>query len=193
MEQHIKCIVELHKHVDISFNLIGRNDVQGFSLISMATVDFLAPIKTAIKSQFITATAAAKTMIETGSGIILMLSANAAKKPFENTGGFGVACSAIEALSRQLAVELGNHNIRVVCLRSAGSPDAEGVAEVFEVHAGILKISKEEFASQFAEKTMLKHLPNLNEIANVAAIMASDKTTSIKAAIINVTCGELAD
>ncbi len=40
---------------------------------------------------------------------------------------------------------------------------------------------------------MLKHLPTLNEVANVAAIMASDKATSITAAIINVTCGELAD
>ncbi len=132
-------------------------------------------------------------MMEKGKGVILMLSANAAKKPFENTGGFGVACAAIEALSRQLAVEIGKHGIRVVCLRSAGSPDAEGVAEVFEMHAGILKISKEEFTAQFAEKTMLKHLPNLNEIANVAAIMASDKATPITAAIINVTCGELAD
>ncbi len=193
VEQHMKDISESHKHIDISLNLIGMNDVQGFSLVNMTTDDFMSPIQIAIKSQFITATVAAKSMMEKGNGVILMLSANAAKKPFENTGGFGVACAAIEALSRQLAVELGKHNIRVVCLRSAGSPDAEGVAEVFKMHAGILKISKEEFTAQFAEKTMLKHLPNLNEIANVAAIMASDKATSITAAIINVTCGELAD
>ncbi len=137
MAQHIKGVIELYKHVDISFNLIGMNDVQGLPLIDSTTNQFLSPIQTAIKSQFITATAAAKTMIETCSGVILMLSANAAKKPFENTGGFGVACAAIEALSRQLAIELGKYNIRVVCLRSAGSPDAEGVAEVFEMHAGI--------------------------------------------------------
>ncbi len=193
VEQHIKGIIELHKHVDISFNLIGMNDVQGLLLINSTTDQFLSPIETAIKSQFITATAAARSMIEKGNGVILMLSANAAKKPYENTGGFGVACAAIEALSRQLAAELGKHNIRVVCLRSAGSPDAEGVSEVFDKHAGILNISREEFEVQFAESTMLKHLPTLNEVANVAAIMASDKATSITAAIINVTCGELAD
>lgn len=193
VEHNMKSIIECHKHIDISFNLIGMNDIQGLSLVDCTIEQFQSPIYTAVKTQFITATVAAKSMIETGSGVILMLSANAAKKPFENIGGFGVACAAIEALSRQLAVELGRHNIRVVCLRSAGSPDAEGVSEVFEMHAGILKISKEEFTAQFAEKTMLKHLPNLNKIANVAAIMASDKATAIIVAIINVTCGELAD
>ncbi len=83
-------------------------------------------------------------------------------------------------------------SIRLVCLRSAGSPDAEGVSEVFDKHAGILNISREEFEAQFAKSTMLKHLPTLSEVANVAAIMASDKASSITAAIINVTCGELA-
>ncbi len=132
-------------------------------------------------------------MITGGSGVILMLSANAAKKPCENTGGFGIACAAIEALSRQLAAELGRHRIRVVCLRSAGSPDAGGVSQVFNEHARLQKQSRQEFERQFVEKTMLKRLPNLNEVANVAVIMASDKAAPITAAIVNVTCGELAD
>jgi NAD(P)-dependent dehydrogenase (short-subunit alcohol dehydrogenase family) len=193
VEQHLKGIIELHKHIDLSFNLIGMNDVQGLTLFESATDEFVAPIQTAVKSQFITATAAAKAMIEKGNGVILMLSANAAKKPYENVGGFGVACAAIEAFSRQLAVELGKHNIRVVCLRSAGSPDAEGVSEVFDKHAEILKMSREEFEVQFSERTMLKHLPSLNEVANVAAIVASEKASAITAAVINVTCGELSD
>ncbi|MGI8583444.1 MAG: SDR family NAD(P)-dependent oxidoreductase [Chitinophagaceae bacterium] len=193
VEHNMKSIIECHKHIDISFNLIGMNDIQGLLLVDSTIEQFQSPIYTAVKTQFITATVAAKSMIETGSGVILMLSANAAKKPFENIGGFGVACAAIEALTRQLAVELGKHNIRVNCLRSAGSPDAEGVAEVFDIHAKNLNMSKKEFEFQFSEKTMLKHLPTLNEVANVASIMASDKAASITAAIINVTCGELAD
>ena len=85
------------------------------------------------------------------------------------------------------------HGIRVVCLRSAGSPDAAGVSEVFDEHARLQKQSRKEFERQFAERTMLKHLPNLSEVANVAVIMASDKAAPITAAIVNVTCGELAD
>lgn len=193
VEANMKSIIECHKHIDISFNLIGMNDIHGISLVNSTIEDFQSPVYTALKTQFITSTAAAKIMMERGSGVILMLSANTAKKPFANIGGFGVACAAMEALSRQLAVELGKYNIRVNCLRSAGSPDAEGVAEVFDIHAKHLNMSKKDFEIQFSEKAMLKHLPTLNEVANVAAIIASDKATSITAAIINVTCGELAD
>lgn len=193
VEQNLKSIIECHKHIDISFTLIGLNDIQGMSLVDSSLEQFQSPINTAVQTHFITATVAAKSMIETGGGVILMLSANAAKKPFEKIGGFGVACASIEALSRQLAAELGRYNIRVNCLRSAGSPDAEGVAEVFEIHAKNLNLSIKEFELQFSEKTMLKHLPSLNEVADVATIMSSDKAGSITAAIVNVTCGELAD
>lgn len=193
VNQHLSSVIASHQQIDISFNLIGIEDVQGVSLIDIAADHFLSPITIAMKTQFITATAAAKTMMISNKGVILMLSANAAKNPSENSGGFGIACAAIECLSRQLAAELGKHGIRVVCLRSAGSPDAAGVSQVFEEHAKLQKQSRQEFERQFAEKTMLKHLPNLNEVANVAVIMASDKAAPITAAIVNVTCGELAD
>lgn len=193
VDQHLKSIVDAHHCIDISFNLIGIDDVQGLSLVDMGAEQFFKPITIAMKSQFITATAAAKAMIANGSGVILMLSANAAKKPYENTGGFGIACAAIEALSRQLAAELGRHGIRVVCLRSAGSPDAAGVSQVFEEHAKLKNQNRQEFEHHFAEKTMLKHLPTLSEVANVAVIMASDKAAPITSAIVNVTCGEIAD
>lgn len=193
VEEHLTAIVAAHQRVDISFNLIGIDDVQGMPLTEMEVEQFFMPVEKAMRSQFITATAAAKIMKSNRGGVILMLSANAAKKPFENLGGFGIACAAMEALSRQLAVELGRHGIRVVCLRSAGSPDAAGVSQVFDEHAALKNQSREEFERQFAETTMLKHLPALAEVANVAVLMASDKASPVTAAIINVTCGELPD
>ena len=193
VNQHLSSVIAAHQHIDISFNLIGIEDIQGVSLVDITADHFLTPITIATKTQLITATAAARVMMTGGRGVILMLSANAAKKPYENTGGFGIACAAIEALSSQLAAELGRHGIRVVCLRSAGSPDAGEVSQVFNEHARLQKQSRQEFERQFAEKTLLKHLPNLSEVANVAVIMASDKAAPITAAIVNVTCGELAD
>jgi 3-oxoacyl-[acyl-carrier protein] reductase len=56
-----------------------------------------------------------------GSGVILALTAQVARSPYPNVGGFGVACAAIEGFCRQLAAEVGPQGIRVVCLRSAGS------------------------------------------------------------------------
>lgn len=193
VEAHLEQLTKKHGTIDVSFNLVSMQDVQGFPLVELSMEQFIAPVVNAMKSQFITARAAANEMIKQNNGVILMLTANAAKKPCENVGGFGVACASIEALSRQLAAELGKYGIRVVCLRSAGSPDAKGVAGVFEQHADLLKISAKEFERQFSQKKMLKRLPKLNEIATAAGLLASDKASAITAAIINLTCGELAD
>jgi len=122
-----------------------------------------------------------------------MLTAQASKIPYINTGGFGIACAAMEALARQIAKEFGATGVRTICLRSSGSPDAAGVDEVFTIHATNEGISRQEFEEKFAQRTMLKRLPVLNEVANTAAIMASDYSSAITATIVNLTCGEIAD
>jgi enoyl-[acyl-carrier-protein] reductase (NADH) len=44
-----------------------------------------------------------------------------------------------------------------------------------------------------AATTLLKRLPKLAEVANVAALMASDHARVVTGAVTNVTCGELVD
>ena len=93
----------------------------------MSLEDFSLPITTGTTTHFLTARAAARHG-ERGSGVILTLSASAAPsasspEPGQGLGGFGVACAAIEALSRCLAGELGPQGIRVVCLRLEGIPE----------------------------------------------------------------------
>jgi 3-oxoacyl-[acyl-carrier protein] reductase len=191
VERSLQKIVEAEGRIDISFNLISTDDIQGKLLTEMDAGDFLQPIHRAMNSHFITATAAARLMKT--SGVIMALTANAAKKPYPTLGGFGVACAAIEGFCRQLAFEVGERGIRVVCLRSAGSPDSPGVDEVFNLHAGNAGLSREEFDRNFAADTMLKRLPLLREVADAAVLMASDKAGVVTAAVLNVTCGELAD
>lgn len=193
VETHLDEVVQKAGSIDISFNAIGLNDIQGYPLIGMENEQFTSPILNAVNTHFITATAAARHMSKNRSGVILAITANAARRPYINVGGFGVACAAIEGFCRQLAVEVGTYGIRVVCLRSAGSSDAPGVDEVFRQHAEAAGISREAFEADFAQKTMLKRLPRLYEIADTAALMASDKASAVTAAVINLTCGELAD
>lgn len=193
VNNNIDTIINKAGSIDISFNAIGLQDVQGTPLTGMKYDSFALPVVNAIKTHFITATAAARYMAKKGSGIILAITANAARKPYPNVGGFGVACAAIEAFCRQFALEAGKDGIRVICLRSAGSPDAPGVDEVFRHHAKNAGITREAFEADLAERTMLKRLPKLDEVANAAVLMASDKASAITAAVINITCGELAD
>jgi NAD(P)-dependent dehydrogenase (short-subunit alcohol dehydrogenase family) len=193
VEKTIHFIVQQTGRIDISFNLVSIGDVHGTPLSKMEIESFATPIYNAVRSHFITAQACVHHMQKQGSGVILALTANAARRPYENTGGFGVAGAAIEGICRQLAAEEGRHGIRVICLRSAGSPDAPGVDEVFDLHAEKTGVSREQFEKEFAERTMLKRLPRLAEVANAAVLMAADHASAITAAVANVTCGELAD
>ena len=107
--------------------------------------------------------------------------------------GFGVSGAAIEGFCRQLAAEVGPQGIRVVCLRSAGSPDAPGVDEAFGLHAARAGGMSAEIEAAIAQDTMLKRLPKLADVANVAVLMASDYATAVTGAVANVTCGQIAD
>jgi NAD(P)-dependent dehydrogenase (short-subunit alcohol dehydrogenase family) len=193
VEKHLDDVITKEGRIDISFNAISINDIQGAHLTDMKYEDFISPVSNAMASYFITATAAARHMKKNNAGVILAITANAGHNPYEYCGGFGIACAAIEGFCRQIAAENGRYGIRVVCLRSAGSPDSPSVDEALTIHAKSEGVSREEFDRQFAEKTMLKRLPLLHEIANAAVIMASDKASAATAAVINLTCGEIAD
>ncbi|MFZ6014132.1 MAG: SDR family NAD(P)-dependent oxidoreductase [Bacteroidota bacterium] len=193
VDDHLKEVVRQAGRIDISFNLISLNDVQGSPLTSMSREEFEQPIVNAVRTHFITATSAARYMKAQGSGVILALTANAARYPFANVGGFGIACAAMEAFCRQLAVEVGKQGVRVVCLRSAGSPDAPSVDEVFNHHTSGDFVTPGAFESYLTEITMLKRLPRLSEVANTAVLMAADHASAVTAAVMNVTCGGIAD
>lgn len=193
VSRHLDALVASRGRVDVSFNLINLGGPQGTPLTQMSHADFYQPIDTAMRTQHFTATAAGRHMAKQRSGVILMLTAQVARKPYNNSGGFGVACAAIEGLARQLAIELGAAGIRVVTLRSSGSPDAAGVSAAIAEHARAVGVTLDEFKARIAEKTMLKRMPAVAEVANAAALMASDRASAITAAVTNVTCGEIAD
>jgi len=193
VEKHLEEVVRNTGGVDISFNLIGLGGDQGRPLTDMTREAFTVAIETAMRTQFLTATAAARHMEKSGGGVILALTAQVARKPYVASGGFGVACAAIEALWRQLAIELGPGGVRLVTLRSSGSPDAPGVRAAITEHARAAGVTLEVFEARIAEKTMLKRMPKMAEIANAAVIAASDYASSMTAAVLNATCGEIAD
>jgi len=89
VKAYVDAIVKKAGSIDISFNAIGVEDVQGIPLYEMGIEDFMRPITIAMKSQLITASAAARHMIKNGKGVILFLTATPAGKAYPLTGGFG--------------------------------------------------------------------------------------------------------
>ncbi|MBL8120172.1 MAG: SDR family oxidoreductase [Anaerolineae bacterium] len=192
VEQSLDDVIARAGRIDISFNAVGHDDVQGQSMLAMSQALFAQPITNAMITYFNTSTASARRMVQQGSGVILAISANAARQAYPNIGGFGAACAAIEALCRQLAIEVGPQ-VRVMCLRSAGSPDARGLREVFAMHAQEQGMTLDEFTAQAASGIPLKHLPSLAEVANTAVFAVSDYASAMTGAVINVTCGQMMD
>ena len=145
-----------------------------------------------MRTHFITATAAARHMQKHGRRDPGAHRAGRAQT-LPGQRWIRVACAAIEGLWRQLAIELGPNGIRLITLRSSGSPDAPGVAAAITEHAKAAGVTLETFEARIAEKTMLRRMPKMAEIANAAVLAASDQASSITAAVLNCTCGEIAD
>lgn len=171
--------------VDIVFNAIGWQDTQNMPLTDMTLADFIRPINIGLETQFITGTAAARVMMKQGSGVILSLTATPGGIGYANTGGFGVACCAVEGFSRNLAAELGPYGIRVVNIRSGGSPDSRVFKEAIDAGGDDVK----EFIEKMGNDTMLKRMPPMKDIANTAVFLSSEMAASITGVTIDVTAG----
>lgn len=185
VNDHINSVLRTAGSVDISFNAIGWQDTQDIPLTDMALEDFMRPINIALETQFITATAAGRAMKSHKSGVILSLTATPGGIGYANVGGFGPACNGVEGFSRNLASELGPYGIRVVNIRSAGSPDSRPFKEALESGGDEVK----GFLKKLEDDTMLKQLPFMEDIANTAVFLSSSMAGKITGVTIDVTAG----
>lgn len=183
--QHLEAVKQAAGSVDITFNAVGLKDTQDQPLIEMALDDFIRPVNIAMQTHFLTATAAGRVMVEQGSGVILSLTATPGGVAYPMVGGFGPACSAIESFAGSLASEVGPYGVRVVNIRSAGSPDSRVFREA--IAAGGPEMEKA--IERLAGDTMLKKMPLMKDIANTAVFLASDLAASITGVTIDVTAG----
>lgn len=179
---HAAAVAESAGSIDVSVNVITHGDVQGTPLVEMSVDDFMAPVINGPRTTFLTATAAARHMIKQGSGVILLFGGNGDPPPNYHLGGLQVGFSAMEALRRGLASELGRHGIRVLTLRTGGI--VESIPE-FE--------GREAIVDEIVQSTMLKRAATFADVGNVAVFAASDLARTMTAATLNISCGALID
>jgi len=169
--------------VDICLNVISHGDVQGTPLVEMPLADFEQPVHNAVRTNFLTSTAAARHMIQQGSGVILMFGGDGDPLPGYYLGGLQVAFTAMEALRRNLASELGSQGVRVVTLQTGGVPEV--IPDDFEGARAIV--------DGIVGATMLGRAATLDDVGHVAAFVASDHARTLTATKINITCGSVVD
>ena len=165
--------------IDISFNLIGHKQYFGTPLVDMSLADVEEPVRNMLRTFYLTSRAAARTMIEQKSGVILTFGGYG--DPAANLGAFQVGFGAVEALRRSLARELGPHGIRVITLQTNGIPESnpDTYPEDF----------RREVAEHTAAQTMLNRAATLADVAAAATFAASDQAASITGTAINLTAG----
>lgn len=185
VNRHASAVAAKAGSLDVSFNLINMRDVQDTPLIDMTCADFIQPVNIAMRTQFLTATAAGRIMSRQGSGVIITLTATPGGIGYANVGGFGPACCAIERFPKNLAAELGARGVRVVNIRLVGSPDSRPFLEAL-AHGGPEVAG---FLEKLKEDTMLKALPLMEDIANTAVFLASSMAGKITGVTIDVTEG----
>jgi 3-oxoacyl-[acyl-carrier protein] reductase len=188
IDEHIQQVVNRVGTIDISFNAVGVDLVQNMPLTEISAKDFVKPITLTMQTRFTTAIAAGKVMMKQKSGVILSLTATPGGTGYPHTGGFGPACSAVESFSRTLASELGAYGIRVVNIRSGGSPDSRVFKNAIDTIPDIM----EPILKKMEADTMLKKLLLMADIANTAVFLASDLAGQITGVTIDVTGGTTA-
>ena len=195
VDKHLQSVIDKAGRVDISFNAIGiqDKDVVGVPLVEVDIKQFSLPITSYVTSYFLTARLAARRMVANKSGVIMTVTALPARTGTRLNGGYGAAMAAREALTRDLSAELAPHGIRVVGLRPQGMPETRTIREAYEPRAMASGMTWEQWQVMLASKTHPRRLMTLEEMANVAVFMASDKASGMTGTTVNLTMGSLDD
>jgi 3-oxoacyl-[acyl-carrier protein] reductase len=183
VDEHADAVAASAGTIDISINTISLGETFGQPLAEIGLAEFERPVSTAVRGNFLTARAAARHMVRQGSGVILTFGGYGDPVSDFYLGGFQVGLTAVDALRRQLAAELGPHGVRVVTIQSTGVP--ETIPEDYADRGAITE--------SIVSRTLLRRAATLEDVGNAAVFAASDRAAALTATSINLSCGAEVD
>ncbi len=195
VDGHLQSVVDRAGRVDISFNAVGtpNSTILGVPLTELTPEQFARPIADYTTSYFLTARLAARRMIPQRSGVIMTVTALHSRIGLPLVGGYGPAMAAKEALTRDLSAELAPHGLRVIGLRPQGMPESRTIRDAYEPRATATGMTWEQWLELLAGRTHPRRLMTLEEMADMAAFLASDRASGMTGTTVNLTMGSLDD
>lgn len=196
VDAHADAVVDEAGRIDVALNAVGFDHVQGLSIQETSLEDFLYPVTHYLRTNYLTAKAAARHMTTQQGGVILTVSTPGARLAGPGIAGNAAQSAALEGLSRALAGELGPAGVRVVCVRPHALRDAyesSYTGEMFGRLAAGNELSLEQWLAGAASTTLLGRLPSLDDVAEYLAFAASDRSASMTGVIANLSAGALVD
>lgn len=174
LRQLIERVKDEFGRLDILVNNAATNPVMA-PLVDIEERAFDVIMNTNLKGYFLLSQMAAKMMIaQGGNGNILNISSVGGITPDRGLGVYCISKAAINMLTRALAVELGDYNIRVNAL-------APGVVRTYFSQA---LWSNEGLMAQEMKHTPLKRIAEPEEVAQMALTVVSDAAAYVTGQII---------
>lgn len=195
IDAHLQAVVSQAGRLDVSFNAVGFPDAKivGVPLVELEVEHFARPIADYTRSYFLTARLAARRMVVQKSGVIMTVTSIPAREGTTLNGGYGSAHAAKDALTRDLSAELAPHGLRVVSLRPHGLAESSTMQELFTMKMAKSGMTFEQFQSYLANWGHPRRLQQVVEVANAAALLASDLASGIMGTTLNLTMGAVSD
>jgi len=161
--------------------------------VDLVVDEFLVPLHTMVRSRFITARGAARQMIKRRSGVIIFVTGSPARPHVPGATAIGAAFAAMENLAQNLAFEVSPFGVRVVCLRTLANIDSRSIQDTVKLIASQLNITEDQAKAQFEQSNFLRTLATVQDTANAAVLIASDRARMMTGTVVNATAGAALD
>jgi NAD(P)-dependent dehydrogenase (short-subunit alcohol dehydrogenase family) len=182
--------------IDIAIDFAGplaKEYGNGKMAVDLPVEEFMVPLTTMMRSRFITARAAARHMTQARSGVIILVTGSPARPHVPGATAIGAAFAAMENLAANLAFEVSPFGVRVVCVRTVANIDSRSIQDTMSFVAGQLNITKDQAIAQLAQSNFLRVPATVQDTANAAVLIASDRARMLTGTVVNATAGAALD
>ena len=135
VSEHLHEVGVKHGSVDVSLNMAFLGVVGPARLCNLSDQQFDAATFTRLRSNFVTAAAAARTMAYQGRGIVLATAVPEGGYPEGELAGQRIGNAAIEALCEQLRGDVGSFGVQVAYVPDVPTSGEELVQKLFHLLA----------------------------------------------------------
>jgi len=196
VSQFVEGVVKQAGRIDIVVDVAGplaKDYGNGKNAVDLSVEEFMVPLVTMVRSRFLTARAAARAMIKQHFGVIILVTGSPARGHVPGATAIGAAFGAMENLTENLAFEISPLGVRVVCLRTLANADSRSIQDTMEFLASQLPITKDQGIAQIAQSSLLKVPATVQDTANAAVLIASDRARMLTGTVVNATAGAASD
>jgi NAD(P)-dependent dehydrogenase (short-subunit alcohol dehydrogenase family) len=170
--------VETYGTIDILVNNTGTNPFYG-PMVEAEEWAWDKTVAVHLKGLFFLSQEAARVMIESGGGKIINMASVGGFRPAAMQGIYSMTKAGVISLTKSFALELAAHNIRV----NAIAPGLVNTRFSDDLH------NRKEDLDRILDRSLIQRFGEPEEMAGAALFLASDASSFMTGAVINVDGG----